>query len=592
MRIFRVCTKSRFDGSLALPFIADGSLTVAALFLVATAVIHSHAAAQERIVDTVHNLSASGPGRIRAQSEAQVCIFCHAPHNTGGMRPLWNRDLSVASYQIYRSTTLDAVPGQPTGSSKLCLSCHDGTIAMGNVLSRSEQIRMSGGDFMPAGLSHLGTDLSDDHPVSFFYTSGLAASDRQLKSPTALPHEVRLDANGQLQCTSCHDAHHNKFGKFLTKRREFGELCLSCHDMEGWSVSPHRLSNAAVIASPMNDLPFNTVAENACRSCHRPHAAGGHERLLIHENEEDNCLNCHDGQTARTNIRAEIDKLSSHDPRRYTGRHDPRETRAGADPHVECADCHNPHMATSQLNTGTYIPIGSTLVGTPGVTIGGANIDRALYEYEVCFRCHSDAAVPVQRRIQRQAQTDNLRLKFSPGNPSFHPLVISSPSEETPSLAPGLARGSLIRCTDCHNNDAGRRAGGSGPDGPHGSNYEYLLERNYETLDDTVESEFEYAMCYKCHQRSSILGDQSFSKHRKHIVDVRTPCSACHDPHGVSSVQAGGSEHTHLINFDTTIVRPDPNTQRLEYRDTGRLSGNCTLICHGQVHINLSYGPD
>jgi hypothetical protein len=249
-------------------------------------------------------------------------------------------------------------------------------------------------------------------------------------------------------------------------------------------------------------------------------------------------------------------------------------------------------MATAQPDTGTYIPIGSTLVGTPGVTIAGANIDRALHEYEVCFRCHGDTAVPVQRRILRQSQTENLRLKFNPGNPSFHPLVVSSPSDETPSLVPGMARGSLIRCTDCHNNDAGRRAGGGGPDGPHGSSYEYLLERNYDTLDDTVESEFDYAMCYKCHQRSSILGDQSFSEHQKHIVDERTPCSACHDPHGVSTAQAGGSDHTHLINFDTTIVRPEPDSQRLQFRDTGRLSGNCTLICHGQVHINLSYSPN
>jgi predicted CXXCH cytochrome family protein len=572
--------------------VANRSLTVAALFLVGTVVMPAKLEAQERIVDTVHNLSASGPGRIRAQSEAQVCIFCHAPHNTGGMKPLWNRDLSIASYQIYQSTTLDAVPGQPTGSSKLCLSCHDGTIALGNVLSRADQILMSGGDFMPAGLSHLGTDLSDDHPISFFYSSGLAASDGQLKSPTALPHEVRLDANGQLQCTSCHDAHHNRFGKFLTKPRQFGELCLSCHDMAGWSASPHRLSNSAVNATPPNDWPFGSVAENACRSCHRPHAAGGHQRLLISQNEEDNCLSCHDGQIAHANIRTELDKSSSHDPRLYAGRHDPRELQAGTNPHVECADCHNPHMATAQLNTGTYIPIGATLVGTPGVTIAGANIARALYEYEVCFRCHSDTAVPVPQRIQRQAQTENLRLKFSPGNPSFHPLVVSSPSTETPSLVPGVARGSLVRCTDCHNNDAGTRAGGIGPDGPHGSNYAYLLERNYETLDNNVESEFDYAICYKCHLRSSILGDQSFSEHRKHIVEERTPCSACHDPHGVNGVLVGGSEHTHLINFNTTIVRPSPSNQRLEYHDTGRLSGNCTLICHGENHVNFSYRPN
>ncbi|MFQ5494707.1 MAG: hypothetical protein ACE5EX_04940, partial [Phycisphaerae bacterium] len=85
---------------------------------------------QQRVADTVHNLSVAGPGSVRAQSEQEICVFCHAPHNTGPMRPLWNRDVSPASYQIYQSSTLDASPGQPTGSSKLCLSCHDGTIAL------------------------------------------------------------------------------------------------------------------------------------------------------------------------------------------------------------------------------------------------------------------------------------------------------------------------------------------------------------------------------------------------------------------------------------------------------------------------------
>ena len=547
--------------------------------------------AQERVSETVHNLSASGPGRIRAQTESQVCIFCHAPHNTSGMRPLWNRDLSIASYQIYRSTTLDAHPNQPTGASKLCLSCHDGTIALGNVLSRAEQIRMSGGDFISSGLTNLGTDLSDDHPVSFFFTAGVSASDRQLKTPTALPTEVRLDANGQMQCTSCHDPHHNRFGKFLVTREEFGELCMSCHEMDGWSASSHRVSNAAVIGAPAADWPFHTVAENACRSCHRPHAAGGHERLLIFEAEEDNCLNCHDGTVARLNLRSEIDKLSAHDPRRFTGRHDPAEALAGANPHVECADCHNAHAVTLPAPSTMYTSLGATLAGVRGITIGGAPIEVAQHEYEVCLRCHGDAAVPVPRGVQRQVQTNNLRLKFSPGNPSYHPVVLSSPSDDTPSLIPSLPRGSLIRCTDCHNNDAGKRSGGSGPDGPHGSNFEFLLERNYIVLDDTTESESVYAMCYKCHQQSSILGDQSFPHHRRHIVEERTPCSACHDPHGVSNMQLIGGDHTHLINFDTTIVRPISAVRPVAFRDLGRFAGSCTLVCHGDLHVVETYGP-
>jgi predicted CXXCH cytochrome family protein len=546
---------------------------------------------QERVSDTVHNLSVSGPGAVRAVSERQVCIFCHASHNTRGVRPLWNRELPVSSYRIYESSTLDAQPGQPTGASKLCLSCHDGTIALGGVLSRADRIRISGGDFMPSGMTNLGTDLSDDHPVSFHYTAGLAASDRQLVSPSVLSAEVMMDASGQLQCTSCHDPHSNLHGAFLVKPNEFGALCTTCHQMDGWSAGSHRTSGAAVLAASTADWPYRTVAENACRSCHRAHTAGGRERLLIYENDEDNCLSCHDGQVAGTNIRAELDKFSAHDPRAYQGLHDPTETDTGERRHVECTDCHNPHAVSAQLPYVGYLPIGATLVGARGLSSGGVVIEQAQYEYEVCFRCHADTAAGQPTRIARQAQTSNFRLKFSSTNPSFHPVVVSSPSADSDSLVPSMPRGSMIRCTDCHNNDAGPRAGGGGPDGPHGSNNDFLLERNYNVLDNAAESEYEYALCYKCHQRTSILSDQSFPFHRRHIVDQRTPCSACHDPHGISLTRTMGSDHTHLINFDIQIVQPAPGTLQPIFRDLGRLSGSCTLFCHGVVHDNLTYGP-
>lgn len=547
--------------------------------------------AQDSVRETAHNLSIGGPGAVRAESESQVCIFCHAPHNTSGLRPLWNREMPVGSYRIYESSTLDAQPGQPTGTSKLCLSCHDGTIAMGSVLSRVERIRMAGGDFIPAGLSNLGTDLSDDHPISFYYTTGVAAADRQLAAPTALHPNVKLDQTGQLQCTTCHDPHRNTFGNFLVMTDEFGALCTTCHRMDGWTATPHRTSTQVVSGSTAGDWPYQTVAQNACRSCHRSHSAGGRERLLILDDEEDNCLACHDGQVARTNLRAELDKLSAHDPRRYVGRHDPTETLSGSQTHVECEDCHNPHAVSPQPITGGYLAIGATLSNVPGVTIGGAQIAEARNEYEVCLRCHGDAPVSISNRIARQSDATSLRMAFSPTNPSYHPVVGSSPSADTVSLAPGLTRGDMIRCTDCHNNDTGPRAGGMGADGPHGSSFDFLLERNYTVRDDTAESQYEYDLCYKCHERSSILGDESFSLHRKHIEKENTPCSACHDPHGVSTALGGGSDHTHLINFDVRIVLPEPSTRQMTFRDLGRFRGSCTLLCHGEEHRDETYKP-
>jgi hypothetical protein len=97
----------------------------------------------QSVVTTVHNLSVTGPGTVKASSETEVCIFCHTPHNSKPAGPLWNREDPGATYVLYNSSTLQAVPGQPDGSSILCLSCHDGTIALGNVVSRTTDIRRS-----------------------------------------------------------------------------------------------------------------------------------------------------------------------------------------------------------------------------------------------------------------------------------------------------------------------------------------------------------------------------------------------------------------------------------------------------------------
>ena len=44
--------------------------------------------------------------------------------------------------------------------------------------------------------------------------------------------------------------------------------------------------------------------------------------------------------------------------------------------------------------------------------------------------------------------------------------------------------------------------------------------------------------------------------HSRHIVNGRTPCSACHDAHGVSRTQGNPRFNSNLINFDRSIVQP------------------------------------
>ena len=154
------------------------------------------------VKDTKHNLSTSGAGNIKASQESEICIFCHTPHNSKPNSPLWNRSQPGQSYTPYSSSTVQASPGQPTGASLLCLSCHDGTIALGKVLSRQSNITMQGGvTTMPSGTGRLGTDLSDDHPISFNYSSALQ-SNGELVQPGSLTGAVKLDANGEVQFLS------------------------------------------------------------------------------------------------------------------------------------------------------------------------------------------------------------------------------------------------------------------------------------------------------------------------------------------------------------------------------------------------------
>src|SRR4051812_13382333 len=150
------------------------------------------------LADTVlaskHDLSVAGPGSIKASAEAEVCTFCHTPHRGTGELPLWNHGLSTATYTPYNSSTTRATIGQPTGASKLCLSCHDGTVALGMIPPRSKPFKMrNDAPPIPAGKSNLGTDLSDDHPISFTYDNALVAADGQLKDPATLNNKVRLD---------------------------------------------------------------------------------------------------------------------------------------------------------------------------------------------------------------------------------------------------------------------------------------------------------------------------------------------------------------------------------------------------------------
>lgn len=194
------------------------------------------ASAGESVRDSVHNLSRTGPGTVKSSTSDDVCGFCHVPHAAAPSVPLWGHKLSDALYRVYASETLDAPAPQPDGSSKLCLACHDGTIALGEVQGRRNDL----GPLSPSSKGFLGTDLSGTHPVSAPITDALVDRNNQrdsgLLSVEAMRSDadgVRLDADGKVQCTSCHDPHadvrYPTSGIHFWRKATFSEACIVCH---------------------------------------------------------------------------------------------------------------------------------------------------------------------------------------------------------------------------------------------------------------------------------------------------------------------------------------------------------------------------
>ncbi|MFI5150487.1 MAG: cytochrome c3 family protein [Bacteroidia bacterium] len=532
-------------------------------------------------MNTKHNLSLSGPGTVKASTETEICIFCHTMHNSSPATPLWNRPNSGSSYTLYNSTTMKALPGQPSGSSMLCLSCHDGTVALGNILSRGTPISFASTVNMPIGPTNLSTDLRNDHPVSFLYDVALSVADPAIKNPNLISPQIRLE-NGQLQCTSCHDPHKNIYTSFLVASSQYSAICVACHQIPNWTTGTHNTSvktwNGAV-PNPWPFTPWTTVQQNACENCHNPHNAGSMTRLLQYPAEEDNCLNCHNGNVGAKNLQAEFSKTYRHNVYGYTAVHDPTENALVVTKHVECVDCHNPHVNT---NASAAAPaIKGSEAGLPGISQAGTQVLPAVNEYEICYRCHSSnppTGAPTVRKIVQ----NNIRLEFDPTNPSFHPVAAVGVNPSIAGLISPMTPSSQIYCTDCHASN-----GAGSPAGPHGSIYPQILKYNYDRTTSYVNTYAAYELCYQCHDQSTIITTHNLlSGTGTH--GTLTSCNNCHDPHGISASQGNTMNNRYLINFNITESSNNSNgVLNWTYASPGH--GNCNLSCHGHDHVNSSY---
>lgn len=188
----------------------------------------------------------------------EICRVCHVPHDhsqaaqryTNGL--LWNHGVSSATYTMYDATWSATITGaqsaQPVGTAKLCLGCHDGSVAIdtfdkyagGAILLDSSATGYSSGYKVPGFLDGANLDLRGTHPISIAFP---AADVNEFTDPTAATWTSgdtvasTLD-NGRVQCSTCHDVHSQedvpnthllRAAQTVADGGVASGLCLTCH---------------------------------------------------------------------------------------------------------------------------------------------------------------------------------------------------------------------------------------------------------------------------------------------------------------------------------------------------------------------------
>ncbi len=179
--------------------------------------------------------------------DKQKCVACHTPHHAPSSTLLWNHVLSKNSFswsdwaQTAGGTTLPKNISTWSGSSKLCLSCHDGTVAAGAIYNPQKTFNNG-----KAGrVATASGDLKGNHPVAVPYPyDGVKNTYNQITTGeeamasgwVARPAHVRLYAdpgvqsnNRGIECATCHDPHGTSNTYYLRNTIEGSALCLDCH---------------------------------------------------------------------------------------------------------------------------------------------------------------------------------------------------------------------------------------------------------------------------------------------------------------------------------------------------------------------------
>jgi predicted CXXCH cytochrome family protein len=380
---------------------------------------------EEDIKITKHNLSSSGLGTVKSTETSEICVFCHTPHGSsatasGIKAPIWNRNIdyqNTQSYTLYDNTwsfsfegTLND-PNKPTGYSRLCLSCHDGTIAIGTVVNKPESggylsttIGMTGvqpGGQMPLGSGgftgdtrNLGRNLQNDHPISFRFDSALATvTDTELVDPGPPPAGIN-DAT-PLAPAGGYKTGVKRYGSTVTPMTFENVQCTSCHNPHAVTYPKFLRASRFQDASESGFLPCSPTP---CIGGGGPTPATGQIICLYCHSKPGWSPSTHSVSTAIHAAYPLADDTATPDPENYDfdGIH-----TVGA---YACRNCHDPHTAQ-----------GAKRIHKEGVTtFGGSDAVE-----NTCFLCHA----PNEKSVNDDYIANLLPAgdKTSSTNPRFLP---------------------------------------------------------------------------------------------------------------------------------------------------------------------------
>jgi len=384
-----------------------------------------------------------------------------------------------------------------------------------------------------------------------------------------------------------------------------------------------------VIPGPNDPHVAYSANTDKCAACHRTHTGAG---LALRQTvpEENVCFMCHQANATpitATNVYSTfavytntLTAFYKHDVAATNGVHRINDSYGGANRHIECEDCHEPHEATRGPAAAPMIQ--RVMSGSTGVeplyTSGSAMptfnfLPQAQREHQVCLKCHSNFTtaptyVPdgwntaiVANGLKKVTSANalqvldsrNMAAEFNPYAASFHPVLAQGRNQaiSAASFVAGWSQTSLVYCSDCHQNNV------TPTQGAHGSPLLHILAgtTNYKTGDNSTPLSTE--VCFKCHSFAVYVtggtgttgaGGTNFyfqtnrNLHSFHVrSSVQTSCYTCHDTHG--------SEQEHLMNFDVSVVTPGAGRNSQTAFLPTATGGTCSLTCHGANHDGFTY---